>query len=673
SPTPSIFALVIGINEYLDLGIKNLNGAVADADSIRDFLVQDLGVPQEQIKDLRNEEATGTAIETEIRNLSNNPAIEKNSAILIFYAGHGAQMPAPANWPTRDGKIQMLVPHDFTLDGSDDDRGQGVLDVKLCSLLEELASKKGNNITCIFDSCHSGSGTRGDEKNPSFAVRSIDLPPHYTIPSSMLSSNSFSESSRASSIAKGSENYGLLSHVLLSACLPEQESKEIQGSGIFTSALLTLLREYGVDKLTYQEVIAHLPVLPLQNPQCEGVNQHRILFNSKVPSLRRELHPVHRSIQKPDHFVLQAGEAHGIAIGAEFDIYADRNLTSFIGTVTVSEPPSYFNTFCTVKPGAEADSNSALLHFSELAYALQTRLGELKAIRVLIPLDEDFLDLFRLIGSDIQKGDNVILPVDNRIDDQPDLIISSHYPSESSSKVVQFEIMSQICRQHGLTSMPFDINLANPDSVERIHHILRSAAHFYRHLSRSPKSKLIDKATNILLECFKLKESEDIDSFDDVLMPDPDGENLNVGGVITIDVDEEEEEPFGYKITNNTSLNLYASLLYFDFSDLSIDPHFLPPTAKNGIVETPLPAKGCLTIGYGSSGTPPYGFSLREKQDVDVGALKLFLSTDYVDYGAIAQKSPFEDHRGGKKMWKPSKRSLWDSITVIIVQKKKHV
>ncbi|THU91193.1 hypothetical protein K435DRAFT_863635 [Dendrothele bispora CBS 962.96] len=178
------------------------------------------------------------------------------------------------------------------------------------------------------------------------------------------------------------------------------------------------------------------------------------------------------------------------------------------------------------------------------------------------------------------------------------------------------------------------------------------------HFNRSPKSKLIDKENKILLEFFKLKESEDIDGLDDILMPDPDGEILDVGGVITIDVDE--EEPSGCRITNNTSLNLYVSLLYFDFSDLSIDPHFLPPTAKDGIIKIPFPAKDCLIIGYGSSETPPYGFSVRERQDVDVGALKLFLSTDYVDYGAIAQKSPFEDHRGGKKMWKPSKRSLWD-------------
>ncbi|THU90085.1 hypothetical protein K435DRAFT_968821 [Dendrothele bispora CBS 962.96] len=665
----SIFALVIGINKYLDSDINNLNGAVTDADSIRDFLVQDLGVPQKQIKNLRNEKATRHAIETGIQKLSNNPAIKKNNAILIFYAGHGAQTRAPKDWPTRDGKIEMLLPYDFILKGSADERGQGVLDVKLRSLLEELASKKGNNITCIFDSCHSGSGTRGDEKNPSFAVRGIDLPPNYIIPLSMLS-NFIPESSRASSIAKGSENYGLLSHVLLSACLPTQRAKERPGSGVFTSSLLKLLRKYGVDKLTYKEVIARLPDLPDQNPQCEGVNQERIFFNSVVSSPRRKLYSVHRNVQKRDHFVLQAGEADGIVRGDEFAIYADRDLTAFIGTVVVSEISSSFNAVCTAKPGAEADSNSALLHFSEPAYALQTRLSKLKAIRVLIR-DKDVRNLVQSRSSDIQNGDGVTL-VDS-IDDQPDLTISSHYPSKSRSKVVQFEIMSQDCRRHGLTSMPFDINIADPDSTERIHHILRSAAHFYRHLNRSPKSKRIVKATNILLECFKLKESEGIDSFDDVYMPDPDGGNLNLGGEITIDVDEEETEPFGYKITNNTSLNLYASLLYFDYSDLSIDPHFLPPTAKNGVIEMPLPAKGSLTIGYGPSGIPPYEFSVRESQDVDVGALKLFLSTDYVDYGAIAQKSPFEDYRKANQRLKPE-LSEWDSMTVIIVQKrKKHV
>jgi hypothetical protein len=145
SPPPSLFALIIGIDEYLDSDIKNLSGAVADADSIRDFLVQDLGVPQEQIKNLRNAEATRLAIETEIRNLSSNPAIEENAPILIFYAGHGTEMSA-GDLPARDGMIQMLLPHDFSCNGSEDEQGQGILDVRLSSLLADLASKKGNNI-----------------------------------------------------------------------------------------------------------------------------------------------------------------------------------------------------------------------------------------------------------------------------------------------------------------------------------------------------------------------------------------------------------------------------------------------------------------------------------------------------------------------------------------------
>ncbi|KAF5342908.1 hypothetical protein D9758_015402 [Tetrapyrgos nigripes] len=662
-PRPSLFALIIGINEYVDPGIKNLTGAVADADSVQDFLLKDIGVPQEQIKNLRNAEATRLAIETEIQNLSSSSAIEKNTPILIFYAGHGAQMPA-GDLPATNEKIEMLIPHDFSLAGSEDEQGQGILDVKL------FVSTRG---PCFKES---------DEKDSTFAVRSIELPQNYTIPLSIFPSHSDLESSRASAIAKGSENTGLRSHVLLAACLPNQDAKERHGSGAFTSALLTLLREHGLDQLTYQGVIANLPDLPQQNPQCEGVHQDRILFNSKVSSPKRELYLLKRSVHNPGHFVLQAGEAHGITAGAEFDIYSDRDMTSFIGSVRVSEPPSCFKALCTIK--YEADSNSALLQgpdSSESVYALQTRVGERKSLRVLIPLAEDFIDVFQLIASDMQNGDNAILLVDNE-DEQPDLIISSH-PSPQSLPIAHFEIMYPLCRQYGLTRMPFDIPLDSADSAERIHRTLRSAAHFYHHLNctANSKSKRIVEGKNIEMECFQLKESEDWSGFEDILVPDPEGKNLNIGGVITIDIDgaqnDEEELPaYGYKIMNNTRLDLYASLFYFDFSDLSIEPYFLPPTAKNGAIETPLPARDCLTIGYGSSGTPPYSYFVREGEDVDVGALKLFLSTDYVEYRRIAQKSPFEnDHRGGgaKRVDRLSKRSLWDTMTVAIVQRKRHV
>ncbi len=51
-------------------------------------------------------------------------------------------------------------------------------------------------------------------------------------------------------------------------------------------------------------------------------------------------------------------------------------------------------------------------------------------------------------------------------------------------------------------------------------------------------------------------------------MPDSNGDNLNIRGVIMVDVDE--DAIYGFKITNTTSVPLYVSMFYFDVSDLSI-------------------------------------------------------------------------------------------------------
>ena len=112
--------------------------------------------------------------------------------------------------------------------------------------------------TVILDCCHSGSGTRTDDDDPTFAVRGIDLPEAYTVAQDLLHDIA---DARASAVATGFEKSGLLSHVLLSACQAEQTAKEKHGRGVFTSALLSLLREKGVDKLTYKDVIIDLPDL----------------------------------------------------------------------------------------------------------------------------------------------------------------------------------------------------------------------------------------------------------------------------------------------------------------------------------------------------------------------------------------------------------------------------
>ncbi len=153
--------MIIGIDKYQNASpdLKNLNGAVADADDVKAYLQDSLGVPDDQIKVLQNQDATRDNIEKAIEDIGKNTAIKMDDPILIYYAGHGAEADAPPGWPTGpnvDGKIQMLVPHDFIPSGSSDSRqGQGILDIRLSYLLQDLAEKKSDNIVrfLLLPSC----------------------------------------------------------------------------------------------------------------------------------------------------------------------------------------------------------------------------------------------------------------------------------------------------------------------------------------------------------------------------------------------------------------------------------------------------------------------------------------------------------------------------------------
>ena len=86
----------------------------------------------------------------------------------------------------------------------------------------------------------------------------------------------------------------------------------------------------------------------------------------------------------------------------------------------------------------------------------------------------------------------------------------------------------------------------------------------------------------------------------------------------------------------------------------------------------PLQPNGSVTVGYGS-GEVPYVFKLDKGQDVEVGFLKLFLSTEYVDLSDIPQSSPFTDDVGrpfGRTEESRTRRSMWDTILATVVIRK---
>ena len=122
-------------------------GAVPDADAIRYYLQEYLGVPSSQIWDLRNSEATRAAIIHGIKAFSLNEGIKEGDPILIYYAGHGGSTKTPKGWDVGStGKIELLIPYDHSSPLDDGNPKHGIPDRTLGALLSHLANKKGDNI-----------------------------------------------------------------------------------------------------------------------------------------------------------------------------------------------------------------------------------------------------------------------------------------------------------------------------------------------------------------------------------------------------------------------------------------------------------------------------------------------------------------------------------------------
>ena len=89
-------------------------GAVPDADAMRYYLQEQLGVPNSQIRDLRNSEATRAAIIGRIKAFSLNDEIKEGDPILI-YEGHGGSVDTPKGWESgRTGGFKFLTPYDHS-------------------------------------------------------------------------------------------------------------------------------------------------------------------------------------------------------------------------------------------------------------------------------------------------------------------------------------------------------------------------------------------------------------------------------------------------------------------------------------------------------------------------------------------------------------------------------
>ncbi|KAF8970570.1 caspase domain-containing protein [Flammula alnicola] len=653
SPNGSIFALIVGINTYSSERFPSLKGAVADALAFQEYLMKDLQVPGDQITLLCDEKATRSAILEGFTSLANSDGIKKGDPIFIFYAGHGAQGPSPTTWkPYGDQTIEFLVPRDY--DPDSEPKIESIPDYTLAALLNRIAEKKGDNITVVFDCCHSASSLRGSNAIAAPVVRSIGSL-DYTVSDDLDKDIWCSPGTRTSSVPPRLVHVGLRSYVFLSACSSSESAKEFNGQGCFSSALLKLLRDVGPHNIKYSEIIPRLEKIKGQNPQCEGVNRDRLIFDGYIPRFQENFFAVQKDSW--NKLTLMAGSVHGFIEDDEFTIYRNKNAKeNSLGVLYIKKLGVTTSTMA-FRHGI---STFTLPLSSASVYAIHTRskTNEKALLLYIEPSNKALMSLVDSIISDnLQSIGIVSTPAGAS---QAHIALST----DRKKKRVLFEVVDKNVTGEGFKCRK-EVSIPRQGDSEDLARILKGLSHYYWHLYRNPEPDSKFDGQCVSVAFYKLKKAEAR------LVPEDEQDNLNINNVVHVDVGD-EEVLYGLKLINESSRDLFPVLFYFDNTDFSItlnSEHALAGGHSNP--EPPLKKQGTMTIGYGSSAFPPSTFLLDDNQDMDVGFFRLILSTEPIDLHNIPQSSVFELPNNRHSYIVRSRWELgpsWTAINIKIVQ-----
>jgi hypothetical protein len=231
-----------------------------------------------------------------------------HSPVLFYFSGHGSQMKDEVNGDeTLDHYDETICPYDTRVGDVRD-----ISDDEIAGLLYQLRTIT-DNVTVIFDSCHSGEATK-----TLLAPQSRTLPPDDRPPPP------------APSYALGSEGFAKAAtlkndkYTVLSACHSDQESFEIKCHGNMRGAFtyyLGLAMDGASEQTTLHQILEEAragvqSVLRRQSPTSEG-NIDRFMFGEPMP-VPDPFFVIH---QKGLTWMLQGGSVHGVTAGSVFNCY----------------------------------------------------------------------------------------------------------------------------------------------------------------------------------------------------------------------------------------------------------------------------------------------------------------------------------------------------------------
>lgn len=143
-----VWAAVIGINDYKNPGIPDLNYAAADARAMYEYLQNDMEISPDHIFDLYDENATKKNVEQVLGDTLPKKA-KPQDTVIIYYSGHGAPYPDPSS-PDGDNVSKYLLTSDT------DPNSMWATAVAMERIREIFARLSSERVVFLADTCYSG-------------------------------------------------------------------------------------------------------------------------------------------------------------------------------------------------------------------------------------------------------------------------------------------------------------------------------------------------------------------------------------------------------------------------------------------------------------------------------------------------------------------------------------
>ena len=324
----AIYALLVGVNSYLNDSIRPLNGCKNDVNLMQRTLQERFSVAKDTIQTLTSRSATKD-------NLVNGFQTHLSQAgdgdtALFYFSGHGSQEPAGKEfWEIdTDRQLETLVCHDSRAGKVTD-----LADKELSYLISQLGDN-GAKVVVIIDSCHSGHVSRAIEEGDSATRQTSGQ-----IEPRALEQFIFYNDALQQGWINDLGNIPQGQHILLSACRDIELSKEkrIDGqlNGIFTHSLCTQLNSQA-QSLSYHNLLMRVRALThkmnrQQTPQIEAILE----ANTNQPFLGTTIVPLEMITSfKNNQWELDAGLIHGIHLGDEVALHDNDKDLLLIAQVT---------------------------------------------------------------------------------------------------------------------------------------------------------------------------------------------------------------------------------------------------------------------------------------------------------------------------------------------------